>query len=383
MKLVKICFFNLLFLSFTTVLAQNYSAQAPYVSPESVTGGWLPPRWTSAIFPPSSTPLPLPNKELTDEDKRIAKMADSMFERHTAALGVLLIEKGKIIYERYRAPGTVTSPMFSWSMSKTLVGDTIGQMMCAGVIGELDKPASTYSKDLEGTVYGEATVKNLLTMSSGVAAADANGSHRVGQWAGLTNGWYTNLSLIKEFKDRGKTFFGNPLKSGDNFNYSNIDTTALSNIADNNGGFVENFDKYIWSQIGAENKGYWMLGADKKVIAFGGFSATDRDWGRLAMFSISQLKSDKTCISNYMKEATSRQISNSKKLQGKLWHYYGYQQWIGNYGSHASYWWVGFAGQSVAIDPVSERIIVVSSHVDNYRGEIFNLFGAWQRIPTN
>jgi CubicO group peptidase (beta-lactamase class C family) len=378
MKLVNIYFFNLLFLSFTVAEAQVASVSALGVAGSMTWGSYK-----QAVLPPSDTPLPLPNKELTDADKRIAKMADSMFERHTAALGVLLIEKGKIIYERYREPGTPTSPMFSYSMSKTLVGDTIGQMMCGGVIGELDKPASTYSKDLEGTVYGEATVKNLLTMSSGVAAANMNGEHKGGQWGSLARGWSTNLSLIKEFKDRGKTFFGNPLKSGEDFNYSNIDTTALSNIADNNGGFVENFDKYIWSQIGAENKGYWMLGTDNKVVAYSGFSATDRDWGRLAIFSISQLKSNNACINNYMKEATSRQISNSKKLQGKLWHYYGYQQWIGNYGSHASYWWVGFAGQRVAIDPVSERIIVVSSHVGNYGVEIFNLFGAWQRIPTN
>ena len=136
------------------------------VSPGRASGG-MATEFKSFKFESSKNPVSLPNKLLTSEDRKIIDQAESMFDRNSS-LSIVMIEKGQLVFEKYKAPASPTSLNFSWSMSKSLTAYTVGALMCEGKIPDLNKQAKTYSEDLKGTVYGEATVKNLLTMSSGV-----------------------------------------------------------------------------------------------------------------------------------------------------------------------------------------------------------------------
>jgi CubicO group peptidase (beta-lactamase class C family) len=340
---------------------------------------------------PSRNPVPLPNKSLTSEDRKIIDQAEIMFDRNSS-LSIVMIEKGQLVFEKYKAPATPTSLNFSWSMSKSLTAYTVGALMCEGKIPDINKPAQTYSNDLVGTVYGEATVKNLLTMSSGVREP-LNAGNLIYKQPGTCNpaldcdGWtmvrartMTNLDLIKHDPDRAASW-GIPVKSGARFAYNATDTLSLANIAEHNGGFIESFNKHIWDKAGASESGAWLLDKDGKAIAQAGFSASSRDWGRMAMLTIKQLKSEDKCISNFMKEATTTQISNHGRNGGKAFSGYGYQTWVmpEKWGIPASYWWVGYGGQRVAIDPVSERILVITSSREDYMDQIYKLFNTWQQ----
>lgn len=357
-------------------------SQPTQVSPHRAAGG-MASEFKNFKLEPSKDPVPLPNKSLTSADRKIIDQAELMFDRNSS-LSIVMIEKGQLVFEKYKAPATPTSLNFSWSMSKSLTAYTVGAMMCEGKIPDLNKPAQTYSKDLKGTVYGEATVKNLLTMSSGVREGLFTGNLISKQrsncvwdidcdsWQIIRSGTMSALEVIKHDPDRD-------VKSGSRFAYSNNDTSSLGNIAEHNGGFIESFNKHIWVNAGTFGQGAWMLDKDNKAVSMAGFSTSSKDWGRLAMLTIKQLKSEDKCISNFMKEATTTQISNngrnSKEFPG-----YGYQTWImpGGWGRAASYWWNGYAGQHVAVDPVSERILVItSSRGDN--SEVFSLFNTWQR----
>jgi CubicO group peptidase (beta-lactamase class C family) len=81
---------------------------------------------------------------------------------------------------------------------------------------------------------------------------------------------------------------------------------------------------------------------------------------------------------DYMQAATSHQLSNYTSV-GPNYKGYGYQTWIGNFGTRPSFWWVGYGGQRVGVDPETERIIVVFSQREDYMDQIHNLFGQWQR----
>ena len=355
------------------------------VDPGNASGGQAT-RFPNIRLPASNQPNLLPNKVLTESDRDIINQAESMFDRN-ASLSIVMIEKGQLVFEKYRAPASPRSLNFSWSMSKSLTAYTIGAMMCEGKIPDLNKPAQTYSPDLTGTVYGEATVKNLLTMSSGVRKAIYAGNLIRKQpgtcdpakdcdgWLMQRAGTMSGLDVIKHDPDRD-TAWGKPVASGSRFAYNGTDTLSLSNIAEHNGGFIDNFNKHIWSQIGSQGPGHWLVDKDNKAVAQAGFSATSKD-----MFSIKQLKSEDKCISSFMKEATTEQLPNSTGEAGKAFKGYGYQTWImpEQWGQKASYWWVGFGGQRVGIDPVSERIIVVTSSREDYMGEIYGLFHKWQK----
>ena len=137
--------------------------------------------------------------------------------------------------------------------------------------------------------------------------------------------------------------------------------------------------KLIRDKAGTEASGYWLVDKENRAIAQAGFSAVIRDWARLAMFSISQLNSANQCISNFMKDATSPQIPNKSREVGASFGDYGYQTWVADFGPRNSYWWVGYGGQRVGVDPQKEKIIVMISQREDYMAEIYKFFSWWQR----
>jgi len=75
---------------------------------------------------------------------------------------------------------------------------------------------------------------------------------------------------------------------------------------------------------------------------------------------------------------TKPQIVNNSKVASNF-KSYGYQTWVRSLENRSSYWWVGYGGQRIGIEPETERVIVVSSWREDYMDQIYDLFGAWQR----
>lgn len=380
----KLAFKTTLLASLLCCSALAYGQGVGTVDPENAAWGNAK-KFHHTELAPVGPVTPLPKREPKGNERGIVEQADRIFSNNPA-LAMLLIDHGQIIYERYRAPADQTSPLFSWSMSKSLTALTIGAMVCEGKIPDINQPAGKYSRELQGTLFGEASVKNLLTMSSGIATSQFVGNQKPGatandnEWMDMRAQRLSGAEFLKwDSHKRGSKFFGGPLESGAKFNYSSSDTLALSNIADNNGGFIPVFTKSIWNQVGAENTGYWMLDKDNRVVAQSGFGASGRDWARIAMFGLRTLKEKDTCMGKFMAEATREQLPNSDHRVGKKFSGYGYQTWIADFGPNNSYWWVGFGGQRIGVDPVNERIIVLSSHQESYMDEIYRMFAQWQR----
>jgi CubicO group peptidase (beta-lactamase class C family) len=312
---------------------------------------------------------------LTEDQQRVADQAQQL-THNTSLLSIVLVERGKIIYEHYNRPAAADRWFYSWSMSKSLTAYTVGTALCNGNIDSLDTPAGQLSPELRGTVHGEARVKDLLIMASGARDAKPNGEYQDSAWQKITNQVYGGQEYLRDNGARAQGFFG-ARSSGSTFSYNNTDTLALESVVEARGGFIRQFEENIWSKIGAERGASWVLDRDKRAVAYAGFTAHSRDWARLAMWSIDQLKGNDACMREYMQAATQQQLSNNSQT-GRSFKGYGYQTYVGNFNG-PSYWWVGHGGQRVGIDPKSERIIVVSSWREDYMDQIYNLFGQWQK----
>jgi len=313
---------------------------------------------------------------LTPDQQRVADQA-AQLAQNPSLLSIVLVERGKIIYEHYNEPARADRWFYSWSMSKSLTAYTLGTALCKGKIDSLDTPAFQLSPELRGTVYGEARIKDLLMMASGARDPQPNGEYRSMVWEQIVQQVETGQEYLRANGDRAQGFFG-ATKSGASFSYKNTDTLALESVVESRGGFLRQFEENIWSKIGAERGASWVLDKDKRAVAYAGFTAHTRDWARLAMWSIAQLKGNDACMRDYMQAATQQQIINNGNT-ARSFKGYGYQTFIGNFGPGNSYWWVGYAGQRVGIDPKTERIIVVSSSREDYMDQIYSLFGQWQR----
>ena len=352
-------------------------ADVAEVSPRRASGG-MAIEFKNHRLEPSASPTPLPRAvELSAGQRRVANLAEPVFQSNPA-LAMVIVDRGQIIYEAYKDPASADTAQFSWSMSKSLTAYTVGHLLCDGKIASLDDPAKLHAPELENTVYGDASLRNLMTMSSGAPDSPFHGNAyktaTSDQWQDQRAGRVTGLEVIKQYGRR-------EIASGREFRYLGNDTQSLAVIADRLGGFIAAFDRYIWRQIGAEASGYWLQDRDGAAIAQAGFSATARDWARLAMFTIKTQKSGSACLQGFLREAHTMQLPNKKKRAGAAFDGYGYQTWTDpNFGNRRSYWWVGFGGQRVGIDAQQERIIVVSSWRESYMPDVYRVFAALQQM---
>lgn len=353
------------------------------VEPRLLAGGYTSLNGANrTILSPADVPKEISRvKNLTDSQKRIIEKAKSVAESK-ANLSLVLVQNGEVVFEHYRYPSSEHTPMMSWSMSKSLTGMLIGIQHCKGNIPDLDAPVSKYVPSLSNTGYGSASVRDLLKMASGTQqplgfTADTPGENRASAWVEIFIDKKISLdSYLREYGSSQESLFG-IIKPGSTFSYKNSDTTALEMVISSTSsrGFVKEFETEIWSKIGAEKFGFWLEDKDRKPIAFSGFNATARDWVRLAMFSKSLLNSDNRCIREYMQKATTHQIRTYRPIITQ----YGYQIWVANWIGGSSYWWRGYAGQRIAVDPKKDLIMYVGSSNDGYLSQLYQLFRDWQQ----
>lgn len=128
------------------------------------------------------TPLPLqpadvpwPTQRWPEGDRRpdgLATLADEIFglpETQSVSYALLVIHRGRLVYERYAAGANRGYLQYSWSMAKSvthaLVGILVGQ-------GRLDITAPAPVPEWQGDARAEITLDQLLRMSSGLEFAE-------------------------------------------------------------------------------------------------------------------------------------------------------------------------------------------------------------------
>ena len=117
----------------------------------------------SSVVPASGTPLPLPPgpplKLQTDIDAYMAG-------QRSAAL--LVVHNGQLRLERYGLGFDGAGRWTSFSVAKSFTSTLVGAAIKDGFIHSLDDKVSAYIPDLRGSAYDEVSVRQLLTMTSGV-----------------------------------------------------------------------------------------------------------------------------------------------------------------------------------------------------------------------
>src|SRR5512140_69152 len=84
---------------------------------------------------------------------------------------IVVLHRGRIVYERYVGVMTPHTQHIAMSVTKSFVG-TLGEMLIAE--GKLDAGArvSRYVPELEGSAFADATVRQVLDMTTGLAYSE-------------------------------------------------------------------------------------------------------------------------------------------------------------------------------------------------------------------
>ena len=91
---------------------------------------------------------------------------DSYMRAHRVS-GLLVLKDGEILLERYGLGRGPTDRWISYSVAKSVTSTLVGAAVQDGKLS-IDAPITRYLPELKGTAYDGATVRHLVTMSSGV-----------------------------------------------------------------------------------------------------------------------------------------------------------------------------------------------------------------------
>ena len=100
------------------------------------------------------------------------------------------------------------------------------------------------------------------------------------------------------------------------------------------------------------------------------------DWIRFAVWVKAQ-QTGTGCFSDYVRQASTRQIANASKKSGLAFDGYGYLTWTDHRQRRDSYWAVGHGGQRIGWNQANARMLVAFSNVENYMSELYEVYAEW------
>jgi CubicO group peptidase (beta-lactamase class C family) len=298
---------------------------------------------------PAVHPLPLAAARIDPTFTRDGETWDTA--RYMAAFrasGVLVLKDGKIVLERYGLGRGPNDRWTSFSIAKSVTSTLIGAAIKDGKIKSLDDPVTLYIPELKASAYEGVTVRDLITMTSGV------------KW----NEDYTDLK--SDVAKVGLSILEpgvNPVVSymrrlpreaapGTKFVYKTGETDLAGILLSNAVG--EPLSTYlsdkIWRPYGMERDAVWV--EDIAGHERGGccLSMTLRDYGRFGQFMLDggRIGERDVLPAGWVADATSAHVTQPP---------YGYFWWLVPGGYEAE----GIFGQTVSIFPADRVVVVINS----------------------
>ena len=279
--------------------------------------------------------------------------------------GMLILHRGEIVYEYYSGCLDREGRHGAMSVTKSFVG-TVAEILIAE--GDLDdsKLVSDYVPELKPSAFGNATVRQVMDMTTGLDynenyadpesdiwqyAAAGDPPPKPESYAGPRN-FYEFLQGVEPEGTHGEAFI-----------YKSINTDALAWVIARATGkdFIEHLSERIWKPLGMEQEADMMIDSLGTPFSAGGLNLSLRDAAR---FGQTLLQQGEWHGEQVIPAAAVQSISGGAdpaKFAGA-----GYTTLPG--GSYRSQWWMlhnengaysarGIHGQAIYIDPAAEMVI--------------------------
>ncbi len=273
--------------------------------------------------------------------------------------GLLIIKNGQIVLERYALGLTEKGHWSSMSMIKSMTSTLVGAAIQDGYIKSLDDKVSKYLPALQGSAYDNVSIRNLITMSSGVkwsevySDKESDVNHYSKSLADKVPGGV--LALMKSMPKE--------TEPGTAFHYNSGDTYLLGALvsAATHKRLADYMSEKVWANFGMEADGFYTLESDGgQEIGGSRAGMILRDFGRFGLFVANGgVVNGKRVLPEYwINEASKVTFPLDPKTNSYGANGYGYSWWIDPDGSMVA---VGFAGQTIYINRKENLVIVTLS----------------------
>lgn len=283
----------------------------------------------------------------------------------TVTTALLVLVDGVIVHERYLHGTRTQDRLLGNSAAKSALALLVGRAVGDGLLPELETQVTEMVPELGSSGYAGVSLRQLLTMTSGVAWREdyhdpaSPASRLLRRWRDGTGGLRESLLEIAP---------GDP--PGSRYAYCTADSLVLDWARERATG--EPFAAAmagLWSVLGAERPA--LVGLDRPAgqggvaMAGGSLAATARDWARIGALQIDGRRGDRQVVSRSWVEASSRP-EREFLAPGRL------PSTITTHAGFGYHWWPldgdggrvmadGMRGQFVYVDRPRRVVIVKTS----------------------
>ncbi len=264
--------------------------------------------------------------------------------------GVMVLQHGKIRLQRYAANFGPDQRWTSFSVAKSFTSTLLGAAVRDGYIHSLDDTLVTYIPQLRDSAYADVSVRQLLTMTSGVRWNEdyADPKSDVAQMyrSACNNGQPHVLPYLEKLPREWP--------AGTHWNYNTAETDLLGILVQRatHRSLARYLQDTIWQPYGMAADAYWLQDeCDGSDTGGSGLSATLADYARMGQFMLggARINGKSVVADDWRQNALRKQQDVGAPGRG-----YGYQWWTYDDGSYAG---IGIFGQLLYVDPQRQLVI--------------------------
>lgn len=264
--------------------------------------------------------------------------------------GVIVLKDNTIRMEAYGLEAGPQTLWTSYSVAKSISSLLVGVALQDGAIKHLDDALEHYIPEFKGYDYGKVTVRQLLTMTSGIAWSEdyVDPNSDVAQmYQKACEGEEAHiLTYMKQLKSIHKP--------GEQWNYSTGETDLVGILIQKATGKTlgQYLSDKIWQPFGMQQCAYWLADECSGLnIGGSGLSASLRDYARLGTIMLNgTVVNGQTIVAPEWLEAATSLLYQTNDQGGG----YGYLWWRNPDGSYAAH---GIFGQMLYVHPDENLVI--------------------------
>ena len=244
---------------------------------------------SSYVEVPAPRPVPWPRVDIPLEVIVTGAGQDMTLEGFldiTATTALVVVVDGVLVHERYLCDTTADDRLLGNSATKSALASLVGVAVTSGSLPDLDVAVDEYVPELTGGGYAGVTLRQVLTMTSGV------------RW---TEDYFDPASPAARMLSRCRDGHGGLRDTvasvpagrppGSRFAYCSPDSLVVDWVRERASGqtFAEGLTD-LWRVVGAEQPAVVGLDAPLQrggvAMAAAAMCATARDWARLGLLQV-------------------------------------------------------------------------------------------------
>lgn len=265
---------------------------------------------------------------------------------------VVVIKGGELLFEKFWTGYSTESLTNSFSMAKSLTSLCIGAAIKEGKIKSTEEPISNYFTEFKGS---DITIKDLLTMSSGIDFGESYGD----PFGFMAKAYYgTNVYDLTLSKKQNKP-------AGTEWKYQGGNTLLLSFIIEKaTGKTLSNyFAEKFWQPLGAEHDAIWTIDKENgKERSYCCFYSNALDYAKVGQLMLDSGRWNGKSLIDFNYFETSVTPVGINDEAGVEINHYGYQWWLGTHNGVGFYYARGILGQYIVSVPEWNVVFVRLGH---------------------